>query len=76
MLYDEGTQGHPKLMCVNMHNRLLGKPGRIIALKRFMEYIKEKPDVWVTTREKIAEHWREKYPYEKVGPTRSMHHND
>lgn len=74
-LYEEGRQGHPKLMCINMHNRLVGKPGRIIALKRFMEYIQNKPDVWVTTREKIAEHWREKYPYEKVKATCAMHHD-
>jgi peptidoglycan/xylan/chitin deacetylase (PgdA/CDA1 family) len=56
-----------------MHNRMVGKPGRIMALRRFMEYIRDKPDVWVTTRTEIAEHWREKYPYEKVGATFKLH---
>lgn len=50
-----------------MHNRFVGKPGRIMALKKFMKYISEKPDVWVCTRSEIAAHWRDKYPYDKVG---------
>jgi len=29
-----------------------------------MEYISQKPDVWVARRDEIAKHWREKYPYE------------
>jgi hypothetical protein len=57
-----------------MHNRILGRPARTMALKRFMDYIKQKPGVWVTTRKEIALHWREKYPYEIVGPTRDIHY--
>jgi hypothetical protein len=34
-----------------------------------MDYIKTKPDVWVCTRAEMAAWWREKYPYDKVGPT-------
>jgi hypothetical protein len=56
-----------------MHNRFVCKPGRIMALKRFMEYIATKPDVWVPTRREIAAFWREKYPYETVGPTYKLH---
>jgi hypothetical protein len=52
-----------------MHSRILGKPGRIMCIKRFMEYISKKPDVWVCTRKEIADHWRSKFPYEQVGPT-------
>lgn len=38
-------------------------------MTRFMDYIKTKPDVWVCTRAEMAAWWREKYPYDKVGPT-------
>lgn len=54
-----------------MHNRVVGKPARARALARFMAYIADKPDVWVTTRAEMAHHWREKFPYE--GPTRDLH---
>lgn len=56
-----------------MHNRFVGKPGRIMALKRFMAYISTKSDVWVCTRREIAAHWREQHPYEEVGPTDQLH---
>ncbi|KAK4687076.1 hypothetical protein P7C73_g3035, partial [Tremellales sp. Uapishka_1] len=72
-LYAEGEAGTPKMMTIAMHNRFVCKPGRIMALKRFMAYIAAKPDVWVCTRSEIAEFWREKYPYEKVGPTSNLH---
>ncbi|ORY32010.1 hypothetical protein BCR39DRAFT_525191 [Naematelia encephala] len=68
-LYAEGEAGAPKMMTIAMHNRFVCKPGRIMALKRFMAYIAAKEDVWVCTRREIAAFWREKYPYEVVGPT-------
>jgi hypothetical protein len=52
---------------------MVGKPGRIMALRRFMEHIRDVPDVWVCTRQEIAKHWRKKYPYEEVGPTFKLH---
>ncbi|GFZ48909.1 hypothetical protein JCM24511_06658 [Saitozyma sp. JCM 24511] len=72
-LYAEGERGTPKMMTIAMHSRVLGKPGRIMAIKRFMEYISKKPDVWVATRQEIAAQWREKFPYEKEGFTAALH---
>jgi len=63
MLYREGQNGSPKMMNIPMHSRILGKAGRAEALRNFMKYISEKPDVWVTTRKEIAIHFREKFPY-------------
>lgn len=63
MLYREGCNGSPKMMNIPMHSRILGKPGRSEALRNFMKYIKERPDVWVTTRKDIAKHFRAKFPY-------------
>ena len=55
-----------------MHNRFVCKPGRIMALKRFMAYIAQHEDAWVCTRSEIASFWRETFPYEQVGPTYSQ----
>ncbi|CAG8959380.1 hypothetical protein HYFRA_00001278 [Hymenoscyphus fraxineus] len=64
-LYEEGIDGSPKMMTIALHCRCIGKPGRFMALKKIVEHIASKPDVWVATRTQIAEHFREKFPYEK-----------
>ncbi|QBK06081.1 allantoinase PuuE [Hylemonella gracilis] len=64
-LYAEGDpQGldRPKMMSIGMHCRLLGRPGRITALQRFLDYIQGKEKVWITRRIDIARHWRQNYP--------------
>ena len=64
-LYAEGDPDGlncPKMMSVGMHCRLLGRPGRIGALQRFLDYIQSKPDVWVCRRIDIARHWRSTFP--------------
>lgn len=65
ILYEEGVEGSPKMMTIGLHCRIIGKPGRIAALRKFVEYIDNKPDVWVATRTQIAEHFREKFPYRR-----------
>ena len=60
-LYEEGVDS-PKMMSIGMHARLLGRPGRITALKRFIEHISSHNNVWVTRRIDIANHWREQFP--------------
>ncbi|MHB8920777.1 MAG: allantoinase PuuE [Halothiobacillus sp.] len=55
-LYIEGDYA-PKFLSIGLHCRISGKPGRIIALKRFIEYALSHQDVWVCTREDIARHW-------------------
>ncbi|HFU75327.1 MAG TPA: allantoinase PuuE [Arcobacter sp.] len=56
-LYFEGQNGTPKMMNIGMHCRILGKPGRIVAMKKFLEYVRSFDDVWFATREQIATHW-------------------
>ncbi len=55
-LYLEGEQA-PKMMSVGMHCRLLGRPGRIMALRRFIEYTKNFDRIWYCSRIDIAKHW-------------------
>ena len=59
-LYEEGKT-HPKMMSVGLHCRIIGKPGRIQALKRFLNYIKKHKNVWICKRIDIAKHWIKNY---------------
>ncbi len=60
-LYREGQEGSPKMMSVGLHCRLVGRPGRIAALRRFMEYVLSHDRVWVPQRIEIARHWHENH---------------
>ncbi|MCR9214485.1 MAG: allantoinase PuuE [Proteobacteria bacterium] len=60
-LYEEGAES-PKMMSVGLHCRLVGRPGRIAALKRFLEYVQDHEDVWVCRRVDIARHWIKRHP--------------
>jgi putative urate catabolism protein len=61
MLYAEGAQA-PKMMSIGMHCRLAGRPGRAVALARFLDYVASRKDAWVATREEIARHWMKVHP--------------
>jgi len=60
-LYEEG-EVHPKMMSVGLHCRLVGRPGRAAALRRFLDYVRQFDDVWLATRRDIALHWRREWP--------------
>lgn len=61
-LYEEGEHA-PKMMSVGLHCRLIGRPGRIASLRRFLDYVKQHEDVWLCRRVDIAKHWHEHHPY-------------
>jgi allantoinase len=61
-LYAEGGNA-PKMMSVGMHCRLLGRPGRIVALQRFLDHVQKHDRVWVCRRIDIARHWKAVHPY-------------
>lgn len=61
-LYAEGEGGQAKMMSVGLHCRLVGRPGRIQALRRFIDYIKDFEGVWTPRRIDIAEHWQATHP--------------
>jgi allantoinase len=64
-IYDEGAE-HPKMMSIGMHARILGRPGRIRAMKRFLDHIEAHDKVWVARRIDIARHWRQHFPQLKT----------
>lgn len=71
VLLEEGRNGAPKMMSVGLHCRIVGQPGRAKGLERFLDYVKSHADAWVTTREAIANHWRQHHPPGSTEQTRS-----
>ena len=59
-LYEEGKTS-PKMMSVGLHCRLIGRPGRIQSLKKFLDYVLKFEDVWICKRIDIAKHWIKNY---------------
>ena len=59
-LYAEGNT-KPKMMSLGLHCRLIGRPGRIQSLKKFLDYVLEHDDVWICKRVEIAKHWIKNY---------------
>ena len=59
-LYEEGKT-NPKMMSVGLHCRLVGRPGRVQSLKKFLDYILKHNDVWICKRIDIAKHWIKNY---------------
>ena len=59
-LYKEG-ETNPKMMSIGLHCRLIGRPGRIQSLLKFLDYIQKFQDVWICKRNEIAEHWYQNY---------------
>jgi len=61
VLYAEGAE-RPRMMSIGMHCRLLGRPGRMRALQRFLDHVQAHDKVWVCRRVDIARHWRSTFP--------------
>jgi OHCU decarboxylase len=65
VLYAEGVEGTPKMLSIGLHCRLVGRPGRVAALKRALDHMAAHDGVWFATRLEIAEHWAAEHPAER-----------
>jgi putative urate catabolism protein len=63
VLYAEG-EDCPKMMSIGMHCRILGRPGRLRGLQRFLDHVEKHDKVWVTRRIDIARHWKQVHPFD------------
>jgi len=66
VLYAEGDPSglnQPKMLSVGLHCRIVGRPGRLASLARFLDYVQSHQDVWITRRIDIAEHWHTHHPF-------------
>ncbi|QHI98123.1 allantoinase PuuE [Xylophilus rhododendri] len=64
-LYAEGAET-PRMLSIGMHCRLLGRPGRLVALQKFLDHIARHDRVWVCRRLDIARHWMAEHPYQEA----------
>jgi OHCU decarboxylase len=64
-LYAEGVAGRPKMFSIGLHNRLIGRPGKVAGLQRFLDYARGHSDVWFARRIDIARHWAETHPHRR-----------
>ncbi len=67
VLYAEGAAGSPKMFSLGLHCRLVGRPGRIAGLARFIDYVLKHDRVWTPTRLDIARHWQKHHPAPAAG---------
>jgi OHCU decarboxylase len=65
-LYAEGTAGAAKMFSIGLHCRLIGRPGKIAGLKRFLDYAGAHDGVWFATRSDIARHWATTHPHKRI----------
>jgi len=64
VLYRESSS-ELRMMSVGLHLRIIGRPGRIGKLDKFLHYAGKKPGVWLATRAEIAQAWARAYPFGK-----------
>ncbi|MEM5517683.1 allantoinase PuuE [Henriciella sp. AS95] len=60
VLHSEGG----RMMSIGLHGRIAGRPGRTLAISRFLDHILNTDDVWIARRIDIANHWLKEHPYE------------
>jgi allantoinase len=61
VLFAEGAD-YPKMLSVGLHCRLVGRPGRLAALQRFLDHVQNHEGVWICRRVDIARHWHAHHP--------------
>lgn len=66
VLYAEGAAGKPKMFSIGLHCRLIGRPGKIAGLIRFLDHAQSHEGVWFATRSQIAEHWAATHPHRRI----------
>ena len=66
VLYAEGAAGAAKMFSIGLHCRLIGRPGKIAGLQRFLDYAQSHEGVWFPRRLDIARHWAATHPPQRV----------
>jgi allantoinase len=69
ILYREGDPlglDAPKMLSIGLHARLCGRPARVAALERFLDYVQSREHVWICRRVDIARHWIATHPFERA----------
>jgi len=72
VLYGAGLAGAPRMMTIGLHNRLIGRPGKVAGLMRFIKHIQGHEGVWTPRRIDIAEHWATHHPHKRIARPSAM----
>jgi peptidoglycan/xylan/chitin deacetylase (PgdA/CDA1 family) len=59
-LYEESART-PRIMSVGLHPRMIGRPGRFPGLVRFLEHVRRHDDVWIASRDAVAQTWADQF---------------
>ncbi|WP_370207708.1 allantoinase PuuE [Pararhodobacter marinus] len=51
-----------RMFSIGLHCRLIGRPGKLAGLVRFLDHVAEKGGAWFATRSQIADFWAATYP--------------
>jgi peptidoglycan-N-acetylglucosamine deacetylase len=54
-----GIYRYGGLFNLTMHPQIIGRPGRLLMLERFLDYISGYPGLWFATGQEVAEFWKE-----------------
>lgn len=65
VLYAEGKSGSAKMFSIGLHCRLIGRPGKIAGLMRFLDHAQAHDGVWFPRRIDIARHWAATHPHHR-----------
>jgi peptidoglycan/xylan/chitin deacetylase (PgdA/CDA1 family) len=55
-LWEEGGTA-PRMLSIGLHLRMIGRPGRIAALRQILKHITSREGAWIASRRSIAQHW-------------------
>ena len=58
----EESAGRARMMSVGLHLRIIGRPGRIWALRELLDHVAGKPGVWIASRAEIAAAFAQSVP--------------
>lgn len=68
-LYAE-SRSAPRMMSVGLHPRIIGRPGRVRGLTRFLDHVRTHSDVWIASRTEIATYFSQQFaPADAWTPT-------
>ncbi len=54
-----------KMFSIGLHCRLVGRPGKIAGLIRFLDHVAALGGAWFATRSQIADHWASHHPHRR-----------
>lgn len=60
-LYRQGETS-PRMMSIGLHCRMIGRPGRIGSLEKFIDHVQGHSYVWICCRRDIARLWHDRHP--------------